>query len=126
MWWDRVPSETPYRPEPNEQQSGQYTNSLPELPHEYPYSDRDLGQGQIVGAEAMYDLQRDIPATEIKGQTVQEPQLSERTGQTISRTAVGVINRVDRLTAIGNGQVPAVVREVWRLLGPKPVKNDTL
>lgn len=34
----------------------------------------------------------------------------------IPRTAVGVASRVDRLKAIGNGQVPAVVRAAWELL----------
>lgn len=35
----------------------------------------------------------------------------------VGRVAHGVANRVDRLKAIGNGQVPAVVRAAWLLLG---------
>lgn len=35
----------------------------------------------------------------------------------LGRVANGVAHRVDRLRAIGNGQVPAVVREAWRRLG---------
>ena len=31
----------------------------------------------------------------------------------------GVAHHVDRLAAIGNGQVPAVVRLAWRILGPQ-------
>ena len=34
----------------------------------------------------------------------------------MGRVAYGVANRVDRLTAIGNGQVPRVVALAWRLL----------
>jgi DNA (cytosine-5)-methyltransferase 1 len=34
----------------------------------------------------------------------------------LCRMADGVAHRVDRLRAIGNGQVPAVVREAWRRL----------
>ena len=34
----------------------------------------------------------------------------------VQRTGDGVAHRVDRLKAIGNGQVPAVVSTVWRLL----------
>lgn len=34
----------------------------------------------------------------------------------VSRVATGVASRVDRLRAIGNGQVPAVVRLAWNLL----------
>ena len=35
---------------------------------------------------------------------------------TVPRVASGVAHRVDRLKAIGNGQVPAVVRRAWRVL----------
>ena len=34
----------------------------------------------------------------------------------VGRVADGVAHRVDRLSAIGNGQVPAVVRRVWELM----------
>jgi len=34
----------------------------------------------------------------------------------LGRVANGVANRVDRLRAIGNGQVPAVVRAAWHLM----------
>jgi DNA (cytosine-5)-methyltransferase 1 len=34
----------------------------------------------------------------------------------VGRVVDGVAHRVDRLKAIGNGQVPAVVREAWRIL----------
>jgi DNA (cytosine-5)-methyltransferase 1 len=34
----------------------------------------------------------------------------------LSRVANGVANRVDRLKAIGNGQVPAVARLAWNVL----------
>lgn len=35
----------------------------------------------------------------------------------VGRVANGVANRVDRLSAIGNGQVPAVAAAAWRILG---------
>ena len=35
----------------------------------------------------------------------------------VGRVAHGVAARVDRLTALGNGQVPAVVRAAWLLMG---------
>lgn len=37
---------------------------------------------------------------------------------TFTRVDDGVANRVDRIKAIGNGQVPAVVRLAWRMLAP--------
>jgi DNA (cytosine-5)-methyltransferase 1 len=66
-----------------------------------------LGQGQRNNAQ-----QKQPPAVGAGGQGREwwatEPGLG--------RVAHGVPNRVDRLKAIGNGQVPAVVAEVWRLL----------
>lgn len=37
----------------------------------------------------------------------------------LGRVAHGVAHRVDRLRCLGNGQVPAVVRLAWNLLGPR-------
>lgn len=37
----------------------------------------------------------------------------------VGRVAHGVANRVDRLKAIGNGQVPAVVRLAWEILSER-------
>ncbi len=42
--------------------------------------------------------------------------MCQRNGVQISRVAVGVSHRVDRLKAIGNGQVPAVARLAWQVL----------
>lgn len=36
----------------------------------------------------------------------------------VRRVAHGIPNRVDRITALGNAQVPGVVAVVWRSLGP--------
>jgi hypothetical protein len=41
----------------------------------------------------------------------------------IPRVAAGVASRVDRLKAIGNGQVPSVVATAWRILGGSDAKN---
>jgi DNA (cytosine-5)-methyltransferase 1 len=43
----------------------------------------------------------------------------------VDRVAHGVANRVDRLKAIGNGQVPAVAAIAWRLLGGPAAHNTT-
>ena len=47
---------------------------------------------------------------------MQQRGLLEREGPPISRVAVGVMSRVDRLRAIGNGQVPAVAARAWEIL----------
>jgi len=41
----------------------------------------------------------------------------------VGRVANGVANRVDRLKAIGNGQVPAVAALAWQILGG-PVETE--
>jgi DNA (cytosine-5)-methyltransferase 1 len=42
----------------------------------------------------------------------------------VGRVAHGVAARVDRLTAIGNGQVPRVVALAWRILSKSNAKNQ--
>ena len=39
----------------------------------------------------------------------------------IPRVAINIPNRVNRLKAIGNGHVPAVVRAAWEILSSQPV-----
>jgi len=39
-------------------------------------------------------------------------------GEKVSRVAVGVPYRVDRLKALGNGQVPQVARAAWEIMRP--------
>lgn len=48
---------------------------------------------------------------------VRRPREWWRDQSRVQRVGNGVANRVDRLTAIGNGQVPAVARYAWQLLG---------
>ena len=62
-------------------------------------------------------MRDDIPAeTDEAGEVVWEAGMHERERATISRVAVGVKNRVDRLKAIGNGQVPACAALAWQIL----------
>ncbi len=63
------------------------------------------------------------PTTDGKGETGRFTNDGESNGQSwwsvepdLGRLAHGIPNRVERLRAIGNAQVPAVVRAVWRLL----------
>lgn len=43
----------------------------------------------------------------------------------VGRVADGVAHRVDRLKALGNGQVPAVVRLAWEILGARAGAGNT-
>ncbi|KKN31167.1 hypothetical protein LCGC14_0826760 [marine sediment metagenome] len=61
-------------------------------------------------------------ASEICGQRQKTPEL-QRSGNwlvepALGRVAHGVANRVDRLKAIGNGQVPQVAATAWEILKP--------
>jgi hypothetical protein len=47
---------------------------------------------------------------------LRERGLPERERPIVGRTAVGVMARVDRLKAIGNGQVPQCAAQAWRVL----------
>lgn len=108
LWWDKEPSATPYRPQPDEQCPEQYRVSMRGLP---------CSGAQENETCDMRDLRNRIPAkAQQEGDVMRITAMPEREGQTISRTAMGVIARVDRLKAIGNGQVPQCAAAAWRIL----------
>ena len=116
MWWNNDPSETPYRPEPYEQSAGEHTDSMPELPQELSRSGGRLGARQSANGNVR-DMRDDVSAEAQQTiQTMRQPNMLEGEGEIIGRVALGIVNRVDRLTALGNGQVPAVVRAAWLLM----------
>lgn len=70
-------------------------------------------QGLVVGKSKRGNNGKERPTALRSGWWATEPRLG--------RVANGVADRVDRLAATGNGQVPAVVEEAWRrLTDPKP------
>jgi hypothetical protein len=108
LWWDDDPSETPYRPRSDEQRDEQYCAFVRELPCEGAQEDQ---------ANDLRDLRLGVSAeTQQEGDALRVCAMPEREGETISRVAVGVTARVDRLKAIGNGQVPQCAAEAWRIL----------
>ena len=118
MWWCDDPSETPYRPRSNEQRRGKHYDSLSSLPHERTYESRNMGEGSGENCDVRNLWDGISTQTQPQVFSVREPGVPEREGEIISRTAVGVENRVDRLKAIGNGQVSSVVAAAWHLLRP--------
>jgi DNA (cytosine-5)-methyltransferase 1 len=72
-----------------------------------PNSERFQKQWRPVTASS--DKERVFPDLEHGSQWSVEPELG--------RVVDGMANRVDRLRALGNGQVPAVVEEAWERLG---------
>ena len=83
---DQQVAATSQGPQPDEQQSFEHRSSVPEVPHRGSQDGQDLGPWG--------------PGWE----------------DGIPRVAVGVIARVDRLKAIGNGQVPLCAATAWRML----------
>jgi hypothetical protein len=67
-------------------------------------------------AEGVSVLPQDIPATEGESAALWQKIMQIGMGTPISRVAVGVSERVSRLKALGNGQVPIVAATAWRLL----------
>ena len=116
VWWNKDPSQTSSGQQSDEQQLQQYSNSLSEMswddtrkreverPHE--------GQNMSLLRENIH-----IQASEGKNvqQTVRE-QIGMDEAQIIPRTSENIIARIDRLKAIGNGQVPLCAASAWRIL----------
>jgi len=75
-----------------------------------------VGQGKDIESEELPGMWHGISAEEGPGQTVQAEGVCAGMGASISRVAVGVPHRVDRLKAIGNGQVPQCAALAWEVL----------
>ena len=70
--------------------------------------------GQAANADKdLRDMQSRISAKKEGSQAVRETIVLEREGAAVRRTAMGVEDRVSRLTAIGNGQCSPVVARAW-------------
>ena len=108
LWWIEDPSEAPHRPQPSEQQPEQYRSALREVSRS---GAPDVEAGQLRNL-------RDGVSAEAgaSGNAMRERGLLERKRPPVSRVAVGVVARVDRLKAIGNGQVPQCAAEAFKRL----------
>jgi DNA (cytosine-5)-methyltransferase 1 len=86
------------------------------------------GQGEVAntdkaGCKELHtstkpDGERQYPGKDIEGWWQTDP--ADGPEPELGRVVDGVAHRVDRLAAIGNGQVPAVVRLAWRILNANP------
>lgn len=116
VWWDNDPSGPPPRQRPMEQRPKEHQDVVCDLPRETSRTPEVVGAHQ---AEAMRPLRKDIQVqagerNNLRTVVRQQGGLGE--AKIIPRTAKGVEHRVDRLRALGNGQVPGVVREAWQRL----------
>jgi hypothetical protein len=112
MWFNIEAGAPPQGWQPDEQRSAECAGSMFAMPPRAAQAPDDDG---------MCDLRDDVP-TEAGSEScpVREFELQQGARQAISRVAVGISNRVDRLRCIGNGQVPAVAALAWRVLNGWP------
>jgi len=108
MWFNREAGAPPQGSQPDEQRTGECGGALFAMPPR---------RAQAAGDGAVLDLRDTVPAE--AGSAVgamREFDLQQGTRQAISRVAMGISARVDRLKAIGNGQVPIVAATAWEIL----------
>jgi len=116
VWWDNDPSTTPYQPRSTRQQAGEHQDSLPGMSQKYAHERRNVGEGGNSGVK-MRNMRGGISAKEAEEIcAMRENRMFAREGEIVSRLAVGVKNKVDRLRCIGNGQVPLVAATAWKIL----------
>ena len=116
MWFDNDVAEAPYRPQPIKQCTKKHSNTLCQL------SWRDSRKRKMERpqkGEGVCLLWKKISLQESKGNDMliklcQQTCLAK--AKIIPRVATNIPNRVDRLKAIGNGQVPQCVALAYRLL----------
>jgi hypothetical protein len=116
MWWDADPSQTPHGQQPSEQSKQQHSNSLPEMSWN---ASRERPMERSQQGSDLSLLRSDVHLQEAKRKDLQsgvwEQTCLDET-QIIPRVNQSVIARVDRLKAIGNGQVPLCAATAWRIL----------
>jgi hypothetical protein len=108
MWFNREAGAPSQGLEPDEQRTCECNGALFVMP---PHGTLTAYTG------GLRDLRDSVSAEEIQaGDSVRFFELQQGTRQEIGRTAIGATARVDRLKALGNGQVPACAAAAWRLL----------
>lgn len=106
---DNGTTQAPHRPGHSEQRTDEHRNSVPVVPQQ-------RAREAATPAEGVPVLPRNIPTTEGKNATLWKEIMQIGMGAPVGRVAVGVSDRVSRLKALGNGQVPIVAATAWRIL----------
>lgn len=116
MWWDSDPSQTPLGQQPVKQPKQQHNNSLPEMSWDAS-CERKMERSQQ-GSDLSL-LRKDFYIQEAERKDLQQ-RMREQTcldeAQIVPRVSKSVAARVDRLKAIGNGQVPLCAATAWQIL----------
>jgi hypothetical protein len=108
MWWNRESGAPPQRPESDKQRSVQSRGAVFQVPPSGALEDQ---------SREMQSVRNVIPTEADKtSETLRQFRMQQDSREDISRVAVGIKCRVDRLRCIGNGQVPAVAKLAWEVL----------
>ena len=116
LWWEVDPSEASQGSEPAEQRGGEHRDPLPEVPHGGAHEGGRLGQGADARRQSVSGLRDDVPTTASDQKVVRKARVPSGIREAVSRTTLATQHRVDRLGAIGDGQVPTVVVRAWYIL----------
>jgi hypothetical protein len=108
MWWNRESGAPPQRPESDKQRSVQSRGAVFQVPPSGALEDQ---------SREMQSVRNVIPTEADKtSETLRQFRMQQDSREDISRVAVGIKCRVDRLRCIGNGQVPAAAKLAWEVL----------
>jgi len=108
MWVNKEAGAPPQGQETNKQQPGECDSPMFVMPP---------CRAQANSASNMRNLREGVyPEAQQEIETVREFRMQQDSRETISRVAVDVKDRVSRLKALGNGQVPQVVAAAYRIL----------
>lgn len=125
MWFDSDPSAPPQGQEPGKQRAGECGDSWPEMPQGGTHAGWDLGAGKggagnMQGMRPTIPTESDTPLVDLRDGVPGGMGANKRREamEYAPRISTGVTARVDRLKALGNGQVPRVVAAAWRHLAP--------
>lgn len=123
MWFARDPATPPQRQESTEQFPREYRDTLPEVPQGRPYEGWNLGQRES-GNVNLQSMRESVSAKESAEGFNMQQTLPTTMGENFSpkaleytpRVSENNLHRVDRIRAIGNGQVSAVAATAWNIL----------
>ena len=116
MWWDNDPSQASSGQQPNEQSEQQHCDAVPQM------SRNTTRHREVEGSHEGSDLPllcNNIYLSESQAENVQSgmwEQIGMDETKIVPRTDKNIVARVDRLKAIGNGQVPLCAATAWELL----------
>lgn len=120
---DQETATAPQGREPGEQRSGEHRDLVPAVPQGGAHGQRHLGQGPEIAGQDVPSVHGDVQAAQGDDSVLRQEGLHLGTWpacgwqEMVPRVATGVEHRVNRLRAIGNGQVPLVAATAWTILG---------